>query len=355
MNNTMPYLESIYFNLTKTCNLACKFCYDNSVRQRTNNLPLKTIHQIAQDAVELGTKSIAMAGGEPTSRSDWREIATLFDNQGIETILVTNGTLINKETATFLQTLKKCTISISLDGNEAIHDSLRGLKGAHKQTIKGLQALSEVELPFQLSSVICRENFQEIPLLIKLAKNFNCPINLIIFHPSGRGKNIEKLRLKPSDILKLREYCHILRQQGINIHIGLPPLLRYTSEILPMSGACGWAGNLCGILANGDVSVCGAVGDEPALVAGNVLKTSLKEIWINSPLFTKLRSLKTKNLQGICGRCLFNEFCGGGCRLSAFRTSGGNFLAPYELCQQFYEAGYLSEAALRKPSECKLG
>jgi len=42
--------------------------------------------------------------------------------------------------------------------------------------------------------------------------------------------------------------------------------------------------------------------------------------------------------------------CGGACRLSAFREDN-DFPAPYRLCQDFYDLGYIPEAALESPIE----
>jgi radical SAM protein with 4Fe4S-binding SPASM domain len=99
------------------------------------------------------------------------------------------------------------------------------------------------------------------------------------------------------------------------------------------------------VLANGDVTICGVASDEPELVAGNVLDRPFREIWANAALFARTRALDVHDLGGICGRCAFREFCGGACRLSAFRESG-DFLAPYELCQRFYDEGLIADELL---------
>jgi hypothetical protein len=66
----------------------------------------------------------------------------------------------------------------------------------------------------------------------------------------------------------LKSYKPLLK----NIFMNLPPLLQYLDEIISGRGtACGWGMNFCGVLANGDVTVCGAASGEPATVAGNIL------------------------------------------------------------------------------------
>ncbi|MBX5453847.1 MAG: radical SAM protein [Acidobacteriia bacterium] len=342
-----PPLDTIHFNATKTCNLGCVFCYDKAVRGRTENLPLDLVAQIAEDAAALGARRVILSGGEPMARRDWREVASTFDAVGMEVSLATNGTLIDDDAAVFLASLRNVTISISIDGGHEIHDRLRDQKGALARTLSGMDALRRVGLSFDVNATVSKMNIVDIPFLTKLARDYGCTMRLSLLHPNGRGVAFERQELEPEEIFELREYCRVLRKTArMNIFVNLPPLLMYLDEVIPGRGAaCGWAVNFCGILSNGDVTICGVASDEPDLVAGNVKQRRFREIWSESPLFRFTRSLRTEDLKGICGRCPFNSVCGGACRLSAFRE-GGDFLAPYSLCQKFYEAGYIPEEIL---------
>ena len=342
-----PPLETLHFNATKTCNLGCVFCYDKAIRGKTENLPLDVVQGVAEDAARLGARSVILSGGEPMARSDWREIARIFDSVGMEVSLATNGTLIDARAARFLATLNKVSISISLDGGAARHDELRRQKGAFARTIRGMEHLRDVGLTFDVNATISTLNLSEVPALTKIARDFRCTMRLSLLHPNGRGESMTDVALGPEQIFQLREYCHFLRKTaGINIFVNLPPLLQYLDEIVPGRGAaCGWAVNFCGVLANGDVSICGVASDEPDLVAGNVKERRFRDIWREAPLFRHTRSLETCDIKGICGRCPFNKICGGACRLSAFKEDG-DMLAPYRLCQDFYDAGYIPEGIL---------
>jgi radical SAM protein with 4Fe4S-binding SPASM domain len=344
-----PRLDTLHFNSTKSCNLGCSFCYDKAIRGKTENLELGVVRQLAREAAALGARRVILSGGEPLSRTDFKEVAKAFDEAGMEVSLATNGTLITEDIAEFLTRLHNVSISVSIDGDEEVHDRLRDQDGAHRRTMGGLSALKKRGIPFDVNATIFRDNVTEVPFFTRLARDFDCDVRLSLLHPNGRGAPMAPLALGPEEILRLREYCHIMRQHGVKIFLNLPPLLQYLEEIIPSRGeACGWARNFCGVLANGDVSICGVASDEPDLVAGNIKQQSFTEIWAKSPLFAHTRSLETKDLGGICGRCAFNEFCGGACRLSAFRAEG-DFLAPYELCQRFYNEGYIPEEILEPP------
>ncbi|MDH3998453.1 MAG: radical SAM protein [Desulfuromonadales bacterium] len=344
--DTAFHLHTLHFSTTKTCNLSCAFCYDKSVREASSNLPVTLIEQLAQESCALGCKRIILSGGEPTARKDWRDIAKIFDDLGVEVSLATNGTLITQDTAEFFASLKNCTLSISIDGGRAIHDSLRGKEGAYDSAIAGMNALNKTGINFDLNATIFSKNLSEVAHLAKLSRDFDCNVRLSLLHPNGRGKTVSSPTLTPDEIFRLREFCHVLRQSGVKIYINLPPLLQYLNEIIPGRGAaCGWAVNFCGVLSNGDVTVCGVAVDEPELIAGNIQEDSFTNIWHNSELFKRIREFNTKDIDGVCGRCPFNEVCGGACRLSAYRE-GGDMLAPYPLCQLFYENGYIPDHLL---------
>lgn len=342
----MHQLHTIHFNSTKSCNLSCSFCYDNAVRGSTVNLELDIIRQLANDVAECGGKRVILSGGEPLSRIDWRKIALEFDRFNFEVSVATNGTLIREKTVEFLKELKKPTLSISLDGGEQVHNNIRGSNTAYKRTMRGLELLKDSEIPFHINSVLFKGNISEIATLTKVARDFNCPVRLTLLHDNGRANHVDEKALNAEQILMVREYCHTLRKLGINIFLNLPPLLQYVDEIIPSRGAaCGWGESFCGVLANGDVTVCGVASDEPLLVAGNIKNERFSTIWNNSELFAKTRSFRTSDLRGVCNSCPFNEFCGGACRLSAFRNSG-DFLASYSLCQYFKDAGYIPDELL---------
>ncbi|MEI9993520.1 MAG: radical SAM protein [Rhizomicrobium sp.] len=341
-----PKLDTIHFNATKTCNLGCAFCYDKAIRGKTENLPLDIVEQIAADAAELGARRVILSGGEPMARTDWRDVARIFDMQGMEISLATNGTLITESVAQFLSGLKHVTLSISIDGGREIHDRLRDQQGAYDRTLSGLAHLRAAGVDFDMNATIFKANLADVPQLTKISRDFDSNMRFSLLHPNGRGETMAAKELSAEQIFELREYCHTMRKLGVKVFINLPPLLQYLDEIIPARGAaCGWAVNFCGVLSNGDVTICGVASDEPDLVAGNVKQTRFRDIWSMSPLFRHTRALDTRKIEGICGRCPFNTFCGGACRLSAFREHD-DFLAPYALCQKFYDEGYIPEGIL---------
>jgi radical SAM protein with 4Fe4S-binding SPASM domain len=340
-------LDALHVNLTRSCNLACAFCYAGAVRGRAEDgLSLQDLGRLAEDAAGLGAKRAILSGGEPFLRPDWGEVAALFDARGMEVSLATNGTLITPEVADRLKGFRRVTVAVSVDGDERVHDGLRGQAHAFRRTLAGVRALREAGIWYHLNATLFRGNLECLGALARLARDLSCDLRLSLLHPNGRGEALRAEALDCEQIFRVREFCHELRQRGVNVYVNLPPLLQYLEDIIPGRGpACGWATRFCGVHANGDVSVCGVAVDEPGLLAGNVKSERFAEIWRNAPLFRETRALEPRMLQGVCGRCPFRERCGGACRLSAYREAG-DLLAPYALCQRFHDEGYIPQALL---------
>src|SRR5574341_948148 len=298
----IPHLHAVHLNLTSGCNLGCSFCYAKAVRGRADVLPIEIIVDLVKDCTELSAKRIILSGGEPMLRKDWQRIANIVDMAGIEVSIATNGTLITRQAAEFLASLKQVLISISIDGGEVAHDTVRGQRGAYQRTVQGIQFLRDVGVEFDVNATLLQFNLSEIASLTKFSRDFGCSMRLTMIHPNGRGEDMGDQMLTLDQILRIREYCHIMRQSGLRIYLNLPPILQYLEEIIPNQGAaCGWGVNFCGVLANGDVTICGVASNEPMLVAGNLKRQSFKEIWNQAKLFEYTRSFSVKDLKGICG------------------------------------------------------
>src|SRR5699024_5567798 len=55
---------------------------------------------------------------------------------------------------------------------------------------------------------------------------------------------------------------------------------------------------------------------------GNVRSQSIREIWLRSPMFERIRSMSVHDLNANCGDCSFSSICGGGSRARAFAENG---------------------------------
>ncbi len=133
MNGT-PYDFFVQWHLTEKCNLRCRHCYQ---RGQVTDLTREEIYG-AMDNICTTIKSWAdeynmemspgfqFTGGEPLLRPELFEILDRAAAMEFSTSLMSNGTLLTRETARLIRETGVSDVQVSLDGRLAVHDRIRG-------------------------------------------------------------------------------------------------------------------------------------------------------------------------------------------------------------------------------------
>ncbi len=162
------------FNITKKCNLRCKYCYiDFEELKKHKELSTDRIKTIILDWHKLGTRWMRLLGGEPLLRDDIGEIIRFSQSKGIIVEVNTNGILI-KERLKQLETVD--SVCISIDGNEQVNDYLRG-KGSCKIAIEALKICKANSLPVRIHCVLTCLSANTIDDFAELAKRYDVPFS----------------------------------------------------------------------------------------------------------------------------------------------------------------------------------
>ncbi len=180
--------KPIHFTLfvTKRCNAQCPFCFYLKNNSRNGKGPELTIKEISAVADSLGRLLwLSFSGGEVYLREDIVEISRIFYEKCKPSVVLlsTNGLLPERIKETTEEILKSCpkstiVVKLSLDGDEQIHDSLRGVKDAYQRVMKTYSLLKEL-LPrydnFELgiNTVFCRANQDHVEDLIEYVKGLD--------------------------------------------------------------------------------------------------------------------------------------------------------------------------------------
>lgn len=167
------------FFLTGRCNARCSFCFYLS-----NNAPCKDLSELTTEEIKKISASmgrllwLAFSGGEIFLRDDLAEITKLFykNNKPAIILLPTNGLLpdvIYEATEAIVRGCEKSTVAVklSLDGDEELHDSLRGVKGAFQKTMETYEKLGGLldkypNFELGINSVFCSANQNQMDKLI---------------------------------------------------------------------------------------------------------------------------------------------------------------------------------------------
>ncbi len=338
MQSKSAQLQFLYLNITNHCNLKCRYCYDEKSKNIDNSSgqPLEIYEKLSEDCFLLGVKSVVITGGEPIINKKWFEISHFFVDKGITVRISTNGTLLNEEIVKKFKELK-AIVQISLDGDEDVMSFITQTSGTYQKIINSVELLKKYNIPFNLNAVIGGHNLHSVNFLNELSKKYDIRIRFNFYKDAfnaGQG-NIRALTISEFDkiLFKLNE----MKKENKNIYLSIPPLLTPENFEYQFNPSCGWPINVGGVLANGDVTVCGLASCTPELVAGNIKNDSFFNIWKNSKLFNELRKFEVTDLKGICKECPVNDLCVGACRFETYKLTK-DLCSPNSMCQKYYEA-----------------
>ncbi len=351
---SLPVLHSIYFSPSLFCNLKCRHCwlnppYSGERKELSNDLTLSEILGVMKAALPLGLKTVKITGGEPFIRRDILDILKGIHDLKISLQLETNGVLLDEEAASVLGEIygedKTFFLSLSLDGDEALHDYQRGVKGAYQAVLNGMRHLKSRQIPFQIICSIGRVSRSMLLHIGEIAKQMKASsIKFNFINNMERAKQMAQKQelLDVEGAIEMNRYLtsEFPSLFHIPVYTNLPPAFK-TIHDFSKGGRCGIL-HVAGLLNDGGVSFCGIGFSSSALVAGNIRNTPIETLWKEASLFAELRESVPSKLEGICGECMLKAFCLGQCRADAFYKQG-SLKAPFEFCQKAREESLFPE------------
>ncbi len=298
------------------CNLRCPHCYMEAGRKAENELTTEECLGLIDEMKALGTEMLILTGGEPLLRKDIYDIAKAASAQGIWVVMGTNGVLVTDEVVEKMIECGVQGVAISIDSLEpAKHDQFRGGPDAWEHSVRALSICRANGLQVLVQTTVMDMNYAEIPDLLAFAREKGAwSFNLYFLVQTGRGQQMSDLSPERTEHMLSNLVDWQDEQRPMLVRSKCAPQFKqiaYERGVGGLeSGGC-MAGTQYGrITPQGDVTPCPYMN----VVAGNVREQSFGEIWRTSPVLQELRDVK--QLKGRCGRCEFNELCGG-CRCRA--------------------------------------
>lgn len=313
-----PRLVYLFMELTNQCNLSCIHCGSNC--QSANHTQLnfewakKALDSVAQKMTPQEIM-VCFTGGEPMMYKHFYEIAAYVRDLGFSWGMTSNGTLINEAAVGRLAGCGMGTITISLDGLEKSHDWFRRSQGSFESTLRGIRALQNCQvkkIPLQITTVVHKQNIQELDMIYKLLTELGIehwrPINI---EPIGRANEHSDLLLEAEDYKYLLSYIRDKRSLSGNhmdITYGCSHYLttEYEREVRDYYFICGAGIYVASIMCNGDIAACLDIERRPELVQGNVERDDFVDVWYNR--FEIYRTDRTQQC-AMCSTCSDKEFC----------------------------------------------
>jgi len=343
----------VVWNITRRCNLKCVHCYAHAKNiPFDNELSTTEGKNLIDDLAEFGVPVILFSGGEPLVRKDLPELADYAVKKGMRAVISTNGTLITPQTARTLKDIGLSYVGISLDGMEEINDQFRGVKGAFKSALEGIENCKKAGIKVGLRFTINKSNAGQIPEIFKLLEEMDIP-RVCFYHLvyAGRGSELVKEDLSHEESRKAVDLILALTKQlhdkgdlkevltvdnhadGPYLYLRLlrenPERAQEVLDLLKMN-----QGNSSGI-GIGCVSWDGEVYPDQFwrhYSFGNIRNRPFSEIWTDTsdPLMKKLKE-KKKYAKGRCKTCRWLDICAGNFRVRSEAVTG-DVWAPDPAC-----------------------
>lgn len=356
-------------NITSKCNLACRYCYANCGDYKQSNseqfeMTLMTVENAVRKTIVLypeGIQMIQIFGGEPLMAKRHLKdiievIKTVCIEEGVEIPMfgmVSNGTLIDEETAEFLVN-NLCSITISLDGKETVNDFNRRFPGengygVYRRVKDAVKLLKKYDKNFRVKCE-CTVTAANIRDYLENGKKDN--LFYAIYEDIGFdsclcnpvfGSDDEEISLETLDFDVIAEYFDDFLCQQIHDEEGklkeVTDLYRISKILLKkqsLKRQCGANKSDLAVDIKGDMYPCFMFIGADEYTLGNVNEAT--DIEMKEKYERVLSSLENANDNSECKKCWAQRFCSAGC---------GNCIG----------ARYLANGSVKKPikQNCEIG
>ena len=343
----------VVWNMTRRCNLKCIHCYAHAQDiSGEDDITTQEGKALIDDLAQFGVPVLLFSGGEPLVRRDLPELASYAVQKGMRAVISTNGTLITPQTAQILKDIGLSYVGISIDGMEPTNDRFRGVPGAFKNALQGIENCKKAGIKVGLRFTINKTNVADIPKIFELLEERDIP-RVCFYHLvySGRGSKLVQEDLSHAETRKAVDLIMDLTKQlhekgmpkevltvdnhadGPYLYLRLlrenPERAAEVLELLNMN-----EGNNSG-RGIGCISWDGEVYADQFwrhYSFGNIKKRPFSEIWTDTsdPLMKQLKDKKTY-VKGRCANCRWLDICAGNFKVRAEAVTG-DVWAPDPAC-----------------------
>ncbi len=307
---------NIQWHITDRCNCRCAHCYQSGYTNEASWEQMR--HMLEQFALFFNSLErpgfLTITGGEPLIHPHFWALLDLIksDYPEIGRAVLTNGTLIGHEYACRLKKSGMSYVQVSVEGDAATHDEIRGA-GTYDKAMDGIACLSSANIPVSISFTAHRLNYRQISDVAAIASR-------------NKGVKVWSDRMIPAvgdsllECMNPEESYDYLKRLRNARNVSLNRALQFLEG--GRAYRCSAGESLMAVLPDGTVYPCRRL----PLAAGNVLEESLNGIY-NRNLMQSLREGQCED----CSRCLYQQICNGGLRCLAY-ASTGNMWAPDPGC-----------------------
>jgi radical SAM protein with 4Fe4S-binding SPASM domain len=312
------------WEITLHCDLACRHCGSRAGKERPDELSTEECLNLVDQMADLGVKEVTLIGGEAYLRDDWTQIIRRIRERKMICTTTTGGRNLTLERALAAKEAGLQGASVSVDGLEAVHDQLRGVKGSWKAAMQSFENLRKAGIPFSANTQISRPALKEIEatfdvLLEQGIHSWQVQLTVAM----GRAADEPDLLIEPWQVLEVMPMLARIQAKAKPRNVRLWPgnnvgyfgpyesVLRGTLPRGHMA-SCGAGRSTLGIEADGTIKGCPSLPTSD-WAGGTIREHSLEDIWERSDKLRYTRDRTVDDLWGYCRDCYYNDTCRAGC------------------------------------------
>jgi radical SAM protein with 4Fe4S-binding SPASM domain len=285
------------WEVTTRCNLACRHCYHPGHEAAPGELGTERAIELLEELAEQGFLMLVVTGGEPFTRPDIWQILEAARRLEFAFRVLTNGTLLDRDSCDRLAELAPMSVDLSLYGQRRSHESVTGLSGSFQTTCRTGRLMTQKGVRVAVKMPLMRHNLGEYRAVREVANSWGAEL-----------------------VTDASIFCRLDGDRApLESQAGSEQLIEFLFRRAQEAGPYRPGSNVTG--ANPERPMCGA-GRANIFVAsdgrvypcavwrqelGNISRQSLGEV-LSGPEFAKVRSLTAGDLTE-CPSCRLARWC----------------------------------------------
>lgn len=224
--------------VTTRCDSACSHCFVRARGAGGESIPLDLTRQLLHEGYDLGYRDLHITGGEPLL---WRGLSQLLDyasDLGYEKVFLnTNGRLLTGDLCRRLACHKRLAVSVSLQGPQRLHDSIRGA-GSYELALRGAKNALSAGLAVHIFTVVGRRLLPNLHLfgnsLFDALPDIERLTFIQIIRVPSDVFDLSAELLRPEDFITFVRKVSLLSLYGLKVDVLNNPLATLTARVLKM-------------------------------------------------------------------------------------------------------------------------
>jgi MoaA/NifB/PqqE/SkfB family radical SAM enzyme len=171
--------RKVYVESTSHCNLDCPMCLRHGWEEPLGHMPLERFARVLEGLPEDARDPVTVAFGgfgEPLMHPSWRQLLAVTAARHVRAEIITNGSLVDGESAEAIIALGVSRVTVSVDGGD--HAAYFRMRGVPRDAALGavnylLQARLHTRRPVAIgvAAVATRSSVGSLPALLEWASD----------------------------------------------------------------------------------------------------------------------------------------------------------------------------------------